>query len=89
MGIFREIYELRYVSPGGHVYIKQRLAYAIERGWVEQVPVMKPNRFSPNEEWFRDKEAGEIYRLDPGSERGGVWDKVYPDELAGPDEKIN
>jgi hypothetical protein len=89
MGIFREIYELRSIGPGAHVYVKQRLAQAIERGWIEQVPVMKPNRFSPDEEWFRDKETGEIFRLVPGDERGGLWDKVYPEELVGPDEKVN
>lgn len=89
MGIFREICELRSISPGAHVYVKQRLAQAIERGWVEQVPVMKPSRFSPDEEWFRDKETGEIFRLIPGDERGGWWDKVYPEALVGPDEKVN
>jgi hypothetical protein len=89
MGIFREIYELRSIGPGAHVYVKQRLAQAIERGWIEQVPVMKPNRFSPDEEWFRDKETGEIFRLVPGGERGGLWDRVYPEELVGPDEKVN
>jgi len=75
MGVFKEICELRELSGRASVlYVKQRLTQAISSGWVEQVPVMKPNRFHPDEEWYRDKETGEIYRLGPGDERGGYWD---------------
>ena len=90
MGIFKEICEAREVS-GRRAYlgVKRRLEEAMSRDWVEQVPVMKPNRFSPGEEWFRDKETGEIYRLVPPDERGGWWDKVDASELIGPDEKVH
>ena len=69
--------------------MKERLQQAISRGWVEQIPVMKPNRFSPDEEWFRDMETGEIYRLVLSGERGGWWEKVDPSDLIGPGEKIH
>ena len=63
MGVFKEICELRELSGRALVlYVKQTLIQAISSGWVEQVPVMKPNRFHPDEEWYRDKETGEIYR---------------------------
>src|SRR5579864_2378760 len=72
MGIFKEICETRVVgSRLQYLGMKQRLQQAISRGWVEPVPVMKPSRFSPDQEWFRDTKTGEIYRLDPPGERGG------------------
>ena len=90
MGIFKEIWEAREVGGRLHYLgMKQKLQEAISRGWVEQVPVMNPSRFSPDEEWFRDKETGEIYRLVPPDERGGWWDRVDPSDLIGPDEKIH
>lgn len=90
MGIFKEICETRVVGGRLHYLgVKQRLQEAISRGWIEQVPVMKASRFSPDEEWFRDKETGEIYRLDPPDERDGRWDKVDPSDLIGPDEKVH
>jgi len=77
MGVFKEICETREVSGRlAYLSVKQRLEEAISRGWVERVPVMNPSRFSPDQEWFRDKETGEIYRLAPLDERGGWWDKV-------------
>ena len=90
MGIFKEICETRTVGGRLHYFgVKQRLQEAISRGWVEQVVVMKPHPLSPDEEWFRDKETGEIYRLVPPGERGGWWDKVEPSDLIGPDERIH
>jgi len=87
--IFRQIYEGREVSSKAHFdYLRRRLAEAIARGWIEQIPVMKPNRFSPNQEWYRDKETGEIYYLDPPGERGGWWDRVDPEDLVGPNDKV-
>jgi hypothetical protein len=66
MGIFKEICETREVSGRlAYLSVKQRLEEAISRGWVERVPVMKPSRFSPDQEWFRNNETGAIYRLVP------------------------
>jgi hypothetical protein len=90
MAIFKEICETREVGGKDHFRgIKHKLAEAISHGWVEQIAVMKPNRLLPNEEWYRDTETGEIYRLVPPGERGGRWDRVDPADLVGLDEKIH
>jgi hypothetical protein len=49
----------------------------------------KPRRFSLKKEWFRDKETGEIYYLKgpDGKSRGG-WDRVDPQDLVEPGERI-
>jgi hypothetical protein len=66
------------------------LSEAIARGYVEQIPVTKPNRFTPNEAWYRDKETGQIYSLTPPDERGGWWAEVDLEALMGspPTENI-
>ena len=90
MGIFKEICETREVGGRLHYLgMKRRLQEAISRGWIEQVTVTKPNQFHPDEEWYRDKETGEIFRLVPPDERGGWWDKVDTSDLIGPDEKVH
>ena len=90
MGIFKEICETREVG-GRLAYfgMKQRLQEAISRGWIEQIPAMKPDPLHPDEEWYRDKETGEIYRLVPPDERIGWWDRVDPSEWIDPDEKVH
>ncbi len=67
------------------------LSEAIERGYVEQIPVMKLSRFLPTMEWFREKETGEIYELIAPSEdvRGGAWSKVDPADLIDPNELVH
>jgi hypothetical protein len=57
------------------------LSQAISCGYVEQIPVMKPHRYSPNESWYRDKETGQIYSLHPFDERPGSWMEVDPTDL--------
>jgi hypothetical protein len=90
MGVFKEICETREVGgKPAYLGVKRRLEEAISRGWVEQVSVMKQNPWSPNEEWFRDKETGEIYRLVPPGDRGGWWDKVDASDLVSPNEKVH
>jgi hypothetical protein len=89
MSIFKEMHELRTISKAGFLRLKGMIADAISRGYVEQIPVMKPNPFLPNREWYRDKETGEIYFLDPPGERGGCWDRVDPKDLIAPDEKVH
>lgn len=90
MSIFKEMHELRSIgSKDDFWHLKRMLSEAISRGYVEQVPVMKPNRWVPDQEWYRDKETGEIYRLEPPGERGGWWDRVDPKDLIAPDERIH
>jgi len=60
------------------------LAEAISRGYVEQVPVMKPNLYAASETWYRDKETGQIYSLHPFDERPGLWMEVDPNDVVEP-----
>lgn len=64
------------------------LSEAIARGYVEQVPVMKPHPYAPRQTWYRDKETGQIYCLDPPDDRGGWWAEVDPSDLIAPGEKV-
>ncbi len=90
MTIFTEIHELRVIgSKAEFRELKRKLLEAISRGSVEQIAVTKPSRLSPNEEWCRDKETGEIYSLVLPGERGGWWDRVDPKDLCAPEEKVN
>jgi hypothetical protein len=55
----------------------QELSEAIAQGQLEKVPVIKRHRYFPTEQWFRDKETGEIYSLIKPQERiRGRWAKV-------------
>ena len=59
------------------------------RGYVEQIPVLKRNRFLPTEEWYRDKETGEVYSLVGPEERiRGHWSKIDPQDLLNPGERV-
>lgn len=50
MGIFKEMHEARTIaSPRDSLELQRMLAEAISGGYVEQVPVMNPNRYAPNE----------------------------------------
>ena len=91
MGIFKEMYEQRtFTSDWEFKELLRKLSEAISRGFVEQVRVMKkPNRFSLKQEWYRDKETGEIYCLiAPNEKIRGSWDKVDPEDLVEPGERI-
>jgi len=48
------------------------LAQAIERGYVEKIPVMKPQHWVSDEEWYRDKRIGKIYSSVPPEEKSEV-----------------
>lgn len=69
--------------------LTRMLSEAISRGYVEQVPVMKPSRFSPTEAWYRDKETGDIYSLDPPEfPARGSWRLIDPEDLKEPGQLI-
>jgi hypothetical protein len=88
--IFREMHEQRrFESDRDYWELRRMLSEAISRGYVEQIPVMKPSRFSPGREWYRDKETGAIYSLDGPEEKSrGWWAEVDPKDLIEPGEKI-
>jgi hypothetical protein len=89
MTIFTEMHETREIgSQRDFEELKRMLSEAISRGYVEQIPVMKPNRFLPRQTWYRDRETGQIYSLVPPGDRGGWWAEVDPEDLRGPGEKV-
>ena len=90
MGIFKDMYELRlFNSDWEYRELRRMLAEAMERGYVEKIPVMKPHRWVPDEEWYRDKETGEIYSLAAPEEKNrGHWIKVDPEDLVKPGETV-
>ena len=95
MGIFKDMYEQRrFNTDWEYRELRRMLTEAIERGYVEKIPVMKPHRLDPDhldldEEWYRDKETGEIYSLSPPEEKiRGHWIKVDPEDLMKPGETV-
>jgi len=90
MGIFKEMYLMRlFNSDWEYRELRRMLSEAISRGYVEQIPVMKPHPWSPREEWYRDKQTGEIYSLYPPEEKNrGHWIKIDPEDLARPGETV-
>lgn len=89
MGIFKDMYEKRrFDSEWEYSQLKRMLSEAISGGYVEQIAVMKPNRFLPTEEWYRDKETGEVYSLlGPEEQIRGHWTRVDPEDLVEPGRK--
>lgn len=90
MAIFKEMYEMRlFNSDWEYRELRRMLSEAISRGYVEQVPVMKPHPFVPREEWYREKETGEIYSLVPPEEKSrGQWLQVDPGDLVKPGQTV-
>jgi hypothetical protein len=83
MSIFREMYELRtFQSPADYADVLRMLSQAMERGWVEEVPVTIKRPVAWDERWFREKDTGEVYLLEvPNPPSTGSWRPVEPEEL--------
>lgn len=83
MSIFQEMYEPRtFFSPSDYQEVVRMLSQAIERGWVEEIPVAIRRPVPWDEKWFREKETGEVYLLEaPNPPATGTWRPVEPDEL--------
>lgn len=83
MSIFEEMYPYRqFDSWRDFDELKRTLAESISRGFVEEVPVMKTNEVPRTENWYRDKETGEIYSLIPPEPPArGAWEPVDIEEL--------
>jgi hypothetical protein len=82
VSIFRDMQEIHAISTQWQFNeLKRMLHEAIERGFVETVtPLARNGRVPDGEEWYREVETGQIYRLQPPEERGGWWGPV---EFAG------
>ena len=62
--------------------LQRMISEAIERGYVEEVPVMITRAHPWTENWYKDKETGEIYSLMPPEfPAKGSWERVDPQEL--------
>jgi hypothetical protein len=70
MSVFEEMHpRYSFESLRDYNELKRILSETIERGFVEEVPVMIARPVpSRAERWDRDKETGEIYSLTPPEE---------------------
>lgn len=78
MGVFNKLWPTgQFPSDAEYSELTESLAQAMADGQIEKVPVIKRKRYFPTEQWFRDKETGEIYSLIKPQERiRGQWAKV-------------
>jgi hypothetical protein len=82
MNVFREMFDNdKFESARESTELQRMLRQAIERGYVEEVPVTLKREVSQVERWYRDKETGDIYSLiPPESATRGCWGPVNLDE---------
>jgi hypothetical protein len=82
MNVFREMFDNdKFESLRDFTELQRMLRQAIERGYVEEVPVTLRREVSQVEHWYRDKETGDIYSLiPPESAARGFWGPVNLDE---------
>jgi hypothetical protein len=82
MSIFTELYDLRvFESPYAYEEFRRKLARALEKGWIEEIPVAISRRFPRNERWFRENTSGEVYGLEELEGKPSSWRPVEPEEL--------
>jgi hypothetical protein len=83
MSIFEEMYPYRqFGSWRDFEELKRMLGEAIARGFVEEVPVMKTREVPIAENWYRDKETGDIYsHIPPEPPARGAWERIDIEEL--------
>jgi hypothetical protein len=78
MAVFNKLWPTgQFPSDAEFSELWETLSQAMAEGHIEKVPVIKRHRYFPTEQWFRDKETGEIYSLIKPQERiRGRWAKV-------------
>ena len=79
MGIFDEMWDGRsFSSHREYSELRRMLLEVVARGHVERIPVIPHQHvWSHEEEWYRDKETGEIYSLTGPRERSlGHWERL-------------
>lgn len=86
MSIFREMHMFRQFDSWRDFYeLKRMLGEAIERGYVEEVPMRRVRKVRRTENWYRDKETGEIYSLIPPEPPArGAWEPVDIEDFGEP-----
>jgi len=68
-------------SMRDYTELRRKLSEAISRGYVEQMSRTKIV-VSSNEEWYRDKETGELFCLvAPGEKSWGWWTRIDPEDF--------
>ena len=81
MNVFREMFDNdKFESLRELTELQRMLRQAIERGYVEEVPVTLKREGSQVVQWYRDKETGDIYSLIPPESAAGCWGPVNLDE---------
>jgi hypothetical protein len=90
MVIFKEMHEKRgFDSMREYTELRRMLSEAISNGYVEEIPVGNGGRYWGKQQWYRDKETGEIYRLvEPGDNMRGWWDRIDPEEFVQPSPTV-
>jgi hypothetical protein len=90
MGVFKQMHDGRHFESGReYTELRRMLSEAISKGHVERIPVIKPILSSRGEEWYRDKETGEMYCLvAPGEKSSGWWTRIDLADLAHPGETV-
>jgi hypothetical protein len=69
----KEMYEMRlFNSLWEYRELRRMLSEAMSRGYVEQIAVMKPHRWVPNEEWYRQRDWGNLLVSAPGGKKQGT-----------------
>ena len=83
MSIFEEMYPYRqFNSWRDFEEVTRMIAEAVSRGFVDEVPVLKIREVPRTENWYRDKETGDIYSLIPPEPPArGSWERVDIAEL--------
>lgn len=82
MSIFEEMHPYDgFGSPQQFAELQRKLSEAIIKGYVEEVPVTTIRMVLYVENWYREKETGEIYTLSPFNPPAlGAWHRIEPDD---------
>ena len=90
VSIFKEMHPYRpFGCYEAYDNLQRMLGEAIERGYVEEVSVMKRHPMRSAETWYREKETGDIYCLNPPDFPAcGSWEQVDIEDLKRSDYPV-
>ncbi len=83
MSIFYDMHQRdRFFSWWEFTEVQRMLREAIERGFVEEIPVSIIRPYLSSETWYRDKATGEIYSLTESNPPAqGSWVPIDIDDF--------